>query len=120
MQTLAELENGIAAANKLLVELQQARATVIAKREAACLRDFDNGIERRTICDLHGVTYPALSALLWRNKRTRKSRIVSGLTLPQRRHFGSLIRNGFTPKAARNIALSLTAHKPGMQQEATP
>ena len=108
VRTLAEVHAGIEATTKLLVELQQARVKLIEDRDAACLSAFDSGVERRAICELHQITYPALSSLLHRNKRTRKSRIVSGLTLAQRRHFGVLTRKGYTPKQARVIAVAVT------------
>ena len=108
MRTLAEIDYGISAALKLIVSLQEARKKLIEERDAACLSAFDSGVERRAICELHQITYPALSSLLHKNKRTRKSRIVSGLTLAQRRHFGVLTRKGYTPKQARVIAVAVT------------
>ena len=108
MRTLAEVHAGIEATTKLLVELQEARDQLLEERKAACLRDFDAGVSREAICRTHDISYAALSSILHKNKRTAKSRIVSGLTLAQRRHFGVLTRKGYTPKQARVIAVAVT------------
>ena len=66
------------------------------------------GVSRDAICRTHAISYAALSSILHKNKRTAKSRIVSGLTLAQRRHFKALIARNFTPKQARMIAVAVT------------
>ncbi len=109
MRTLAEVYAGIEATSKLLVELQQARDHLLAERKAACLSAFDAGISRESICLAHDISYAALSSMLHKNKRTAKTRIVSGLSYMQRVHFGNLTKQGYTPKQARKIAEALAA-----------
>lgn len=105
-RTLIEVETALAAAKGVIADLNAAKDALIEDRTKAILRDFDEGVSRATLCKIHGVTYAALSAILFKTKRTKRSQLARGLNSTQAADYIRLTRQGVSPLIARKIALN--------------
>jgi hypothetical protein len=102
---LPAIQADIATALAMLGALEQERRHSRAARRAGIVADFDAGLARTAIAARWGVPYNYVAAILYKARRTERTRRAHGLSLSQRADYQRLLRQGVRSRIARAIAL---------------
>lgn len=106
-RSIEQIDVDLLAANTRVAQLEAERAEVISARRREIIKAYDEGARRQQIVAAFGVTYAALSGILFQAGRTERLRLSRGLTPKQEAEYRRLTRAGVPSRTARNIALAV-------------
>lgn len=105
LRPLPDIRADIAAAARHLSDLQAERRRLRRVRDAGIVADFDAGLSRAEITAKWDVPYGRVATILYKARRTERTRRAIGLELPQKADYDRLVRAGVRTRLARVIAL---------------
>lgn len=106
-RTIEAIDAELLAANTRLAQLKIERTEAVSARRREIIKAYDDGARRQQIVAAFGITYAALSGILFQAGRTEKLRLARGLTPKQEAEYRRLTRAGVPSRTARNIALAV-------------
>ena len=107
IRPLPAVQAEIAVTANRLAQLAVERRLSRAHQRAGIVADFDRGLGRAAIAARWGVDYAYVAQVLWKARRSERTRRACGLSPSQRADYERLLRAGVRSRLARVIALSL-------------
>ena len=105
LRPLTDIQADLAATAVRIAELRRERRRWRANRRAGIVADFDRGLSRAEVADRWAVDYAYVAQILYRARRTERTRQARGLSDSQRADYERLLRQGVRTRLARAIAL---------------